>query len=53
VTTREKDDETRITIQSLSDVELIQLLQLHGHDERLTQMVEAEIERRKTEGGLH
>jgi hypothetical protein len=52
MTSREEEDETTIAIQSLSDAQLIQLLQLHDHDDGLTQIVEAEIERRKTEGRL-
>ena len=48
------DDEGKaIAIETLSNAQLIQILQLHGHDGALTRMVEAEIERRKKEGGLH
>jgi hypothetical protein len=49
-----KDEDERagkvITIQTLSNAELIKLLQFEVGDERLMLMVEAELERRKTEG---
>jgi hypothetical protein len=44
-------DETRFRIQSLSDALLIQILQHHDFDDDITRMVEAEIARRKQEGG--
>jgi hypothetical protein len=47
------DDDAAVTIQSLSDAALIAILQHHDFDEDLTQMVEAEIARRKKEGGAH
>jgi hypothetical protein len=39
-----------IVIQTLSNAELIKLLQFEIDDDRLMAMVEAELERRKTEG---
>jgi hypothetical protein len=39
-----------ITVQSLSDVELIKLLQFHD-DEELAELIEAELARRKKDGG--
>jgi hypothetical protein len=48
-----EEDERRpriINIQSLSNAELIKLLQFEVGDERLMEMAEAELERRKTEG---
>jgi hypothetical protein len=51
------DDEKPIAIQSLSNAQLIQILQLDDSDEdelnSITRMVEAEIARRKKEGGSH
>jgi hypothetical protein len=51
------DDEKAIAIQSLSNAQLIQILQLDDSDEgelnSITRMVEAEIARRKNEGGSH
>jgi hypothetical protein len=44
-------DETRARIQSLSDALLIQILQHHDFDDDITRMVEAEIARRRKEGG--
>jgi hypothetical protein len=48
------DDETEdrriVALQSLSNVQLIQILQHHDGDDDLTQMVEEELTRRKTEG---
>jgi hypothetical protein len=47
------DEESRgkpITVQSLSNAQLLHLLQ-HQDDEELAQVIEAELERRKTEGG--
>ena len=47
----DEDDERRpITVQSLSNAELIKLLQFHDDDE-LAEMIEAELARRKKEGG--
>ena len=48
----EDDDGVRrpITVQSLSDGELIKLLQFHD-DEELAELIEAELARRKKEGG--
>jgi hypothetical protein len=44
-------EETRVVaIQMLSNAELIAILQTHGDDDELTEMVEEELERRKTEG---
>jgi hypothetical protein len=39
-----------VTVQSLSSAQLLKLLQ-HQDDEELTEMIEAELERRKTGGG--
>jgi hypothetical protein len=51
------DDEKAIAIESLSDAQLIQILQLDDSDEHepnsIRRMVEAEIARRKKEGGSH
>ena len=48
------DDETGdgriIALQSLSNAQLIQILQHHDGDDDLTQMVEEELSRRKTQG---
>jgi hypothetical protein len=45
------DDEGKIiAIQSLSNAELIKLLQFEVGDDGTMEMVEAELERRKTEG---
>jgi hypothetical protein len=48
------DDETEdggiIALQSLSNAQLIQILQHHVGDDDLTQMVEDELTRRKTDG---
>jgi hypothetical protein len=47
----DEDDERRpITVQSLSNAELIKLLQFHDDDE-FAEMIEAELARRKQEGG--
>jgi Mg/Co/Ni transporter MgtE len=43
------DDGRIVTIQSLSNAQLIQILQHHDDDE-LTQMIEEELARRKTDG---
>ena len=48
------DDETEdgriIALQSLSNAQLIQILQHHDGNDDLTQMVEEELVRRKTQG---
>jgi hypothetical protein len=48
------DDETEngrtIALQSLSNAQLIQILQHHDGDDDLTQMVEEELTRRKADG---
>jgi hypothetical protein len=44
------DDGRIIAIQSLSNAELIKLLQFEIGDDGMMEMVEAELERRKTEG---
>jgi hypothetical protein len=49
---KEIDDERIITIQSLSNAQLIQILQAHDIDEDLTKLVEAELARRKTQGSV-
>lgn len=47
----DEDDHGRvIAIQSLSNTELIKLLQFEVGDDGMMEMVEAELERRKTEG---
>jgi hypothetical protein len=46
----EADEGRVVAIQSLSNAELIAILQTHGDDDELTQMVEEELERRKTDG---
>jgi hypothetical protein len=46
----EDDERIAITIQSLSDTALIELLQHHDDDE-LAELIEAELSRRKQEGG--
>jgi hypothetical protein len=47
---RETDEERVVAIQSLSNAELIAILQTHDGDEELTEMVEEELERRKGDG---
>jgi hypothetical protein len=51
------DDEKAIAIESLSNAQLIQILQLDDSDENepnsIRRMVEAEIARRRKEGGSH
>jgi hypothetical protein len=51
------DDEKAIPIQSLSTDQLIQILQLDDGDQNepnsITRTIEAEIARRKKEGGSH
>jgi hypothetical protein len=39
-----------IALQSLSNAQLIQILQFHDGDDELTEMVEEELERRKSDG---
>jgi hypothetical protein len=47
------DDDEGVAIQSLSDAQLIAILQHHDFDDYITRMIEAEIARRKKDGGLH
>jgi hypothetical protein len=47
------DDDKAVLIRSLSDAELIKIIQQHEFDDDITRMVEAEIARRKKEGGSH
>jgi hypothetical protein len=47
---QETDEGRVVAIQSLSNAELIAILQTHGDDDELTQMVEEELERRKADG---
>jgi hypothetical protein len=47
---RETDGGLVIALQSLSNTELIAILQIHGDDDDLAEMVEEELERRKTDG---
>jgi DNA mismatch repair ATPase MutS len=47
---QEADEGRVVAIQSLSNAELIAILQIHGDDDELTEMVEDELERRKTDG---
>jgi hypothetical protein len=50
-TSDEGNDDARIVaVQSLSNAQLIQILQRHDGDDELTQMVEEELARRKTDG---
>ena len=44
------EDGRVITLQSLSNAQLIQILQQHDGDDDLTQMIEEELARRKSEG---
>jgi hypothetical protein len=44
------EDGKIIALQSLSNAQLIQILQNHDGDDDLTQMVEDELTRRKTDG---
>jgi hypothetical protein len=46
----EAEDGKIIALQSLSNAQLIQILQHHDGDDDLTQMVEDELTRRKTDG---
>jgi hypothetical protein len=50
VTTSGIEGDRAIAIQSVSNTQLIQILQHHDGDDGLTQMVEEELARRKTEG---
>jgi hypothetical protein len=47
------DDDEAVALQSLSDAQLLAILQHHDFDDYITRMIEAEIARRKKEGGLH
>ena len=44
------EDGRVITLQSLSNAQLIQILQQQDGDDDLTQMIEEELARRKSEG---
>jgi hypothetical protein len=44
------DDGRVVALQSLSNAQLIQILQHHDGDDNLTLMVEEELVRRKTDG---
>jgi hypothetical protein len=44
------EDGRVIALQSLSNAQLIEILQHHDGDDDLTQMVEDELTRRKTDG---
>jgi hypothetical protein len=46
------DDDEGVAIQSLSDAQLIAILQHHDFDDYITRMIEAEIARRKKNGGF-
>jgi hypothetical protein len=46
----EADEGRVVAIQSLSNAELIAILQTHGDDDELTEMVEEELTRRKADG---
>ena len=46
----EAEDGKIIALQSLSNAQLIQILQHHDGNDDLTQMVEEELVRRKTDG---
>jgi hypothetical protein len=50
VTTSDIEDGGVIAVQSLSNAQLIQILRHHDGDDDLTQMIEEELARRKTEG---
>jgi hypothetical protein len=47
---QETDEGRVVAIQSLSNAELIAILQIHGDDDELTRMVEEELTRRKIDG---
>jgi hypothetical protein len=49
--TMSDSDQQAILIQGLSDNKLIEILQHHDFDDDITRMVEAEIARRKKDGG--
>jgi hypothetical protein len=44
------DDGRVVAVQSLSNVQLIQILQHHDGDDDLTEMIEEELARRRTGG---
>jgi hypothetical protein len=44
------EDGRVVALQSLSNTQLIEILQHHDGDDELTQMVEEELVRRKTDG---
>jgi hypothetical protein len=46
----DSEDGKIIALQSLSNAQLIQILQNHDGDDDFTQMVEYELTRRKTDG---
>jgi hypothetical protein len=46
----EVDDARIVAVQSLSNVQLIKLLQFRDEDDELTEMIEYELTRRKTDG---
>jgi hypothetical protein len=48
--TGDEEDEEGVAIESLSNAQLIRILQFHDGDEHLTRMLEAELARRKTQG---
>jgi hypothetical protein len=50
VSTSDSDGGTVIAIQSLSNTQLFKILQLGDCDDELTQMVEEELARRKSNG---
>jgi hypothetical protein len=47
---QDAEDGRVIALQSLSNTQLIEILQHHDGDDELTQMVEEELARRKTDG---
>jgi hypothetical protein len=47
---QETDGGRVIAVQSLSNAQLIRVLQFHDGDDELTQMIEEELVRRKTDG---
>ena len=47
---QEADDGRVVAVQSLSNSQLIRILQLHDDDDGLTEMVEEELAQRKTDG---
>ena len=46
----EAEDGKIVRLQSLSNTQLIQILQHHDGDDDLTQMIEDELARRRTDG---